>query len=269
MRKKCRNSRRDVPWNFPAFLALIPLLSVLLLALAAQSDALLHPACAAQTRPSPAGGAPVSLPPLILRTPSDFVEIDPQNGTLFAENADQLRERATLLRLFLPENQAHFYEEGKRHALTRQLVVYTVKNPGGTPFDEESVAWLGRVLEEVFLRFDKVSASTLRDNLALEEALLQAAQHGRNILLDSRITENLRLFQYQLAYPLTSGHGSAIADDHMLTSLTTIMLLVRGHIVFICASSINTQAPLYDDATWTRDAAEKYMETLLADNKKN
>ena len=65
------------------------------------------------------------------------------------------------------------------------------------------------------------------------------------------------------------GHDSTIADDRMVTSLTTIMLLVRGHIVFICASSINTQAPLYDDAAWTRDAAQKYMETLLADNKKN
>lgn len=267
MRKKCLNSRRDILWNFPAFLAFIPLLSVLLLALALRPDALIHPACAAQ--PSPAGDAPAPLPPLILRTPSDFVEIDRENDALFAENADQLGARATLLRLFLPENQAHFYDEGKRHALTRQLVVYAAKNPGGAPFDKESIAWLGRVLEEGFLRFDKVSASTLRDSLALEDALLQAAQNGRNILLDSRITENLRLFQYQLAYPLMFGQGSAIADDHMLTSLTTIMLLVRGHIVFICASSINTQASLYDDAAWTRDVAEKYMETLLSDNKKD
>ncbi len=209
------------------------------------------------------------VPPLTLRTPSDFVEIDKKNGTLFAENADQLGERATLLRLFLLENQAHFYNEGKRHALTRQLAVYTIKNPEGTPFDKESASLLGRVLEEGFLSFDKVSPPTLRDSLALEDTLLQAARNGRNVLLDSRITENLHLFQYQLAYSLMPGHDSTIADDRMVTSLTTIMLLVRGHIVFICASSINTQAPLYDDAAWTRDAAQKYMETLLADNKKN
>lgn len=269
MRKKCRNSRREVLRNFPAFWALIPLLTVLLLSLASRPGGLLLPACAAPTKPASAGDVPASLPPLTLRTPSDFVEIDKKNGTLFAENADQLEERATLLRIFLPENQAHFYNEGKRHALTRQLAVYTIKNPEGAPFDKESASLLGRVLEEGFLSFDKVSPPTLRDSLALEDTLLQAARNGRNVLLDSRITENLHLFQYQLAYSLMPGHDSTIADDRMVTSLTTIMLLVRGHIVFICASSINRQAPLYDDAAWTRDAAQKYMETLLADNKKN
>lgn len=55
----------------------------------------------------------------------------------------------------------------------------------------------------------------------------------------------------------------------MLTSLTTLIPLVRGHIIFICASSINTQ----DSRTTTQSGPvtswKKYMETLLADNKKN
>lgn len=47
--------------------------------------------------------------------------------------------------------------------------------------------------------FDKAPSAALRDSLALEEVLLQAGRDGRNLLLDTRSTENLRLFQYQLA----------------------------------------------------------------------
>lgn len=260
-------TRQDVSHDALASSALLTiLLAILSFTLAFLPGTSAHPAHAAQTRPAP---AKEEATPLILRTPSDFVEIDKKNGSLFTENARQLGSNATLLRLFLPENQAHFYEEGKRYALTRQIAVYALKNPDNEAFTQEDTMWLGRVLDEGFLRFDRIPLATLRDSLALEDALLQAARSGHNLLLDSRTTENMRLFQYQLVYALMPGATSGIVDDRMLTSLTTIMLLVRGHIVFICASSINTQDPLYDDATWARDAAEKYMETLLADNKKN
>ena len=163
--------------------------------------------------------------PSILRPPTDFVEIKEKNGTLFAENARQLGERARLLRLFLPENQAHFYEEGKHYALTRQLAVYGIAKANDAPFNKDDIALLGRILEEGFLSFDKAPSAALRDSLALEEVLLQAGRDGRNLLLDTRSTENLRLFQYQLAYPLSPGHAGSPADDRMLTSLTTLILL--------------------------------------------
>ncbi len=260
-----RNVFRDVPASFVRFLPLV----ILFLAVFFAASAALHHPRPALAKPEPGGEAPASPPPLILRPPTDFVEIKEKNGTLFAENARQLGERARLLRLFLPENQAHFYEEGKHYALTRQLAVYGIAKANDAPFNKDDIALLGRILEEGFLSFDKAPSAALRDSLALEEVLLQAGRDGRNLLLDTRSTENLRLFQYQLAYPLSPGHAGSPADDRMLSILTTLILLVRGHIVFFCASSINTQDPLYDDAVWTRDVVEKYMETLLADNKKN
>ena len=253
----------------PTFLTRTLPIATLLLVLSIGMDAPLHLLSAARAAPGSSEEVAPPPPPLILRTPSDFVEIKPGDGTLFEENVRQLGERGTLLRLFLPENQAHFYEEGKNHALTRQLVVYTMEKKDKAAFETEEVALLGRILEESFSSFGKIPEEAQHDSLALEEALLQAAHKGRNILIDTRTTENLRLFQYQLVYSLSSGQSDDGSDDSMCTSLTTAMMLVRGHIVFICASSINTQSPLYEDATWTRDVVDKYMATLMADNKKN
>ena len=252
----------------PTFLTRTLPIATLLLVLSIGMDAPLHLLSAARAAPGSSEEVAPPPPPLILRTPSDFVEIKPGDGTLFEENVRQLGERGTLLRLFLPENQAHFYEEGKNHALTRQLVVYTMKKKDKAAFETEEVALLGRILEESFSSFGKIPEEAQHDSLALEETLLQAAHKGRNILIDTRTTENLRLFQYQLVYSLSSGQSDD-SDDSMCTSLTSAMMLVRGHIVFICASSINTQSPLCEDATWTRDVVDKYMATLMADNKKN
>ena len=258
---------RGVQRDMPTFLTRTLPIAALLLALSIGMDAP-FPFLSAARAASASTEEVAPPPPLVLRTPSDFVKITAGDGTLFEENARQLGERGTLLRLFLPENQAHFYEEGKNHALTRQLVVYTMEKKDKAAFETEEVALLGRILEESFRSFGKIPEEAQHDSLALEETLLQAAHKGRNILIDTRTTENLRLFQYQLVYSLSSGQPDD-SDDSMCTSLTSAMMLVRGHIVFICASSINTQSPLYEDATWTRDVVDKYMATLMADNKKN
>lgn len=177
--------------TFPAsFVRFLPLVILFLAVFFAASAALHHPR-PALAKPEPGGEAPASPPPLILRPPTDFVEIKEKNGTLFAENARQLGERARLLRLFLPENQAHFYEEGKHYALTRQLAVYGIAKANDAPFNKDDIALLGRILEEGFLSFDKAPSAALRDSLALEEVLLQAGpgrtqssagypQHGKS-----------------------------------------------------------------------------------------
>lgn len=131
-----------------SFVRFLPLVILFLAVFFAASAALHHPVLLWQSLNR---AEKPYLPPLILRPPTDFVEIKEKNGTLFAENARQLGEHARLLRLFLPENQAHFYEEGKHYALTRQLAVYGIAKANDAPFNKDDIALLGRILEEGFL----------------------------------------------------------------------------------------------------------------------
>lgn len=196
---------------------------------------------------------------LDIRPPVGFVDATRTAPDLFRATQDEAVPDGALLRLYLPDDAAQLYAEGRPEEVTRQVSLYTARDGESQAWDRKALELMARALESAYEGYTVVPDETLKDWTALNTLLLEAAEAGTPLLLEPIRSERAEGRVFMQVF------GS---DAPVAALMATCLVLVNDRVLFITASSlVSSQFPA-DDAAWVRASAEAFAEALPSAEKK-
>ncbi len=196
---------------------------------------------------------------LDLRPPANFVDVTESAADLVRATQAEAVPDGVLLRLYLPDDAAQRYAEGRPDELTRQVSVYAARDGENLSLDKKALELMARSLEGAYTGYAAVPDETLKDGAALDVFLREAIAEGTSLLLS----------------PIRADHaeGRVVmqvfgADAPVAALMATALVLVDDKVLFVTASSLATGNSPADDAAWVAAAAEAFADALASAAKK-
>ena len=100
---------------------------------------------------------------LDLRPPANFVDVTESAADLVRATQAEAVPDGVLLRLYLPDDAAQRYAEGRPDELTRQVSVYAARDGENLSLDKKALELMARSLEGAYTGYAAVPDETLKD----------------------------------------------------------------------------------------------------------
>ncbi|MCH5276415.1 MAG: hypothetical protein J1E80_01130 [Desulfovibrionaceae bacterium] len=196
---------------------------------------------------------------LDIRPPVGFADATQTAPRLFQATQDEAVPDGVLLRLYLPDDDAQRYAEGRPEEVTRQVSLYAVKDGENQAWDRKALELMARSLEGAWAGYEAVPDEALKDWTALNSALLEAGGAGTPLLLEPIHSEHAegRVFMQVFG-----------TDAPVAALMATCAVLVNDRVLFVTASSLISDPFPADDAAWVKASAEAFAEALVSAEKK-
>ena len=210
------------------------------------------------------GGAPAyGALKLDIRPPVGFVDATETAADLFHATQDEAVPDGLLLRLYLPDDDARHYAEGRPEEVTRQVSLYAARDGESQAWDRKALELMARSLESAYEEYAVVPDEALRDWTALNALLLEAAGKGTPLLLAPIHGEHA---EGRVFMQVFGTDAPAVAPVAAL--MATCLVLVNDKVLFVTASSLVSSEFPADDAAWVEASAEAFAEALVSAEKK-
>lgn len=196
---------------------------------------------------------------LNIRPPVGFVDATQTAAGLFQATQSEAVPDGVLLRLYLPDDAAQRYAEGRPEEVTRQVSLYAAKDGENQAWDRKALELMVRSLESAYAGYASVPDETLKDWTELNALLLEARGAGTPLLLAPIHGEHAE------GRVLMQVFG---ADAPVAALVATCLVLVNDRVLFVTASSLVSSEFPADDAAWVEASAEAFAEALVSAEKK-
>lgn len=205
------------------------------------------------------GGAPeYGALKLDIRPPVGFVDATETAADLFRATQEEAIPDGVLLRLYLPDDVAQRYADGRPEEVTRQVSLYAAKDGENQSWDRKALDLMARSLEAAYTGYTAVPDEVLKDWTALNALLREAGAAGTPLLLAPIHGENAEGHVFMQVF------GN---DVPVVALMATALVLVNDKVLFITASSLVRNNFPADDAAWVKASAEAFAELVSAEKK--
>lgn len=214
--------------------------------------ALLHPA------PAPAQGSGIAVPHFA--APAGFSELSAETE-LFRRSAEEAVANGRLLHLYLPQDMARLYAEGKAHAVTRQVLVCGIDSQEA-PLDRNAVELMARSAEGMFIGFASIphesGASAEQAHAARSAALQRSLEKGTPLLVDSLRTPSAYLHTCLVHFRMTERPENVFLS----MALATAVVPVKDSVLTLTASSLLGQDDPEPHLAWVKKSASDFADAI-------
>ncbi len=195
---------------------------------------------------------------------SGFAEIG-NAEPLFALSQQEAVQRGTLLKMYLPQFQAHQYKHGNSNLVTRQVLICAPLS-SGAPIPPQKTELLARSLEGIFIGFATVPRGRM-DTPAQEiehrqTALKKSLENGTPLLYSSQRSKTGWIYSYLIHYNMEGRVGK----NFLTTAMASAVLNVKEQALFITASSILEGNDAETELDWVRETASSFAAAILKAN---
>ncbi len=196
---------------------------------------------------------------LDLRPPVGFVDATESAADLVRATQAEAVPDGVLLRLYLPDDAAQRYAEGRPDDLTRQVSLYAARGGESLSLDKKALELMVRSLEGAYTGYAAVPDALLNDQAGLNAFLREAVATGTSLLLPPIRTDHA---EGRVVMQVFGG------DAPVAALMATALVLVDDKALFVTASSLVTGDSPADDAAWVAAAAEAFADALVPAEKK-
>lgn len=192
--------------------------------------------------------------------PAGFAEL-PADTELFRRSAEEAVAHGRLLHLYLPQDMARLYAEGKAHGVTRQVLVCGLDGQQA-PLDRSQTDLMARSAEGMFNGFATIprenEAAPDQADTARANALRRSLKKGAPLLVDSLRTPSAYLHTCLIHFRMVERPDSAFLP----MALATAIVPVKDSVLTVTASSLLGQDEPEPHLAWVKKSASDFADAI-------
>lgn len=199
-------------------------------------------------------------------TPSGFVELADRTSDLFRDSETMAVRGGRLLKIYLPQYMAHQYRYGKRHEVTRQVLICALEE-GHPPLGQKEGELLARSMESLFNGFMVIprgkNESRTDQKEMRTEAIRQSRKKGKPLLVDSLRTPSAYLHTCLIYFPMAQNGP----ESRLAMALGVAVVPVKETVLFVTAGSLVGPDDALPHLAWAKDSASAFADMIAGNNK--